>query len=142
MRLSYFLQGDMVQASRPTLSEQALAINPFWAGLKNDERNELLSLSLTCGKLQASPMPLCQVRCWQACLVYLCLSSFAYVHVIQLAENMLRFTLLCFETSCLLLAPPYIRKIQTCMTSARLTQIMAHRSFATYTAPVISQTFS
>jgi hypothetical protein len=54
MRLNYFLQGDMVQASRPTLSEQALAIKPFWAGLKNDERNELLSLSLTALRQTAS----------------------------------------------------------------------------------------
>ncbi|KAL0044736.1 hypothetical protein WJX82_007606 [Trebouxia sp. C0006] len=47
-------QGDMVQASWPTLSEQALAINPFWAGLKNDESNELLSLSLTALRQTAS----------------------------------------------------------------------------------------
>ncbi len=47
MQLYDSLQGNSVQTAWPTLSEQALAITRFWAELINDERSELLSLSLT-----------------------------------------------------------------------------------------------
>ncbi|DBA66836.1 TPA: hypothetical protein ACH3X2_001971 [Trebouxia sp. C0005] len=47
-------QDSSIQASRLTLAEQALAIKPFWAKLNDDERNELLSLTLTALRQTAS----------------------------------------------------------------------------------------
>jgi len=85
-------QGNSIQASHPTLSEQALAIKPFWAELNNDERNELLSLSLTALRQTASKsnatLPSELLAGLPVCSCFL-LCSFVHIHIIQLAENML-----------------------------------------------------
>jgi len=86
------LQGNNVQASRPTLSEQALAIKPFWAELINDERSELLSLSLTALRQSASKSnAILPSELLAGQLVHLCflISSFTHIQILQLADDML-----------------------------------------------------
>ena len=91
------LQGNNVQA-RPTLSEQALAINPFWAELNNDERSELLSLSLTALRQNASKsnttLP-SELLAGQPVHLWFLIGRFIDIQSLQLADNM--FTVLhCF----------------------------------------------